>query len=248
LKESTLYLTTASRQGALSLLLNPSAPKFSQTSRLVRKMDFFSNKFDSVDTPFCRRCGTCCRKGGPAFHLADRPLIESGTIPLRDLFTIRKGERVKDPIRGVVRPVDTELIKIRGGANTWTCTFFDERDSSCRIYTGRPLECRLLKCWDTTDVEEMTARECLTRRHLLEGVAGLWDLVAEHEARCSCEKLGEMMAHFKKEQQKRTKKAIAEILNYDRHLRQLVVEKSRIDPEILDFLFGRPLEKILVMV
>jgi Fe-S-cluster containining protein len=228
--------------------MNPSAPKFSQTSRLVSKMNFFSNKFDSVDVHSCRRCGTCCRKGGPAFHLADRPLIESGTIPLRDLFTIRKGERVKDPILGVVRPVDIELIKIRGAANTWICTFFDERDSSCRIYTERPLECRLLKCWDTTDVEEMTARDCLTRRHLLEGVAGLWEMVAEHEARCGCEKLAEMMAYLKKGRRKTTEKAIAEILNYDRHLRRLVVEKSRIDPAILDFLFGRPLEKILAMV
>ena len=215
---------------------------------MIRPVDSQNKSSDQTDTRACRRCGTCCRKGGPAFHLADRPLIEIGTIPLRHLFTIRKGERAKDPIRGVVRPVSTELIKLKGSANTWTCTFFNERDSSCRIYTGRPLECRLLKCWDTTDVEEMTARECLTRRHLLEGVAGLWDLVAEHEARCSCEKLVEMMALFKKERQKRTERAIAEILNYDRHLRRLVVEKSRIDPEILDFLFGRPLEKILVMV
>jgi Fe-S-cluster containining protein len=213
-----------------------------------KKMNSHSNKFDSADIPSCRRCGTCCRKGGPAFHLADRPLIESGTIPLRYLFTIRKGERVKDPIRGMVRPVATELIKLKGSANTWTCTFFDERDSSCRIYTDRPLECRLLKCWDTTDVEEMTARDCLTRRHLLEGVAGLWDLVTEHEARCSCEKFTEMMAHLKKERRKRTEKAVAEMLSYDRHLRRLVVEKSRIDPEILDFLFGRPLEKILAIV
>jgi len=205
--------------------------------------------YSSVPTvPFtCRRCGTCCRKGGPAFHFADRPLIEKGTIPLRNLFTIRKGERVKDPIRGVVRAVSTELIKLKGISNTWTCTFFNEGDFSCRIYTERPLECRLLKCWDTTDVEEMAARDCLTRRHLLEGVAGLWEMVAEHEARCGCEKLAEMMAYLKKERQKRTENAIAEILNYDRHLRRLVVEKSRIDPEILDFLFGRPLEKILAM-
>ncbi|MGA8019046.1 MAG: YkgJ family cysteine cluster protein [Desulfobacterales bacterium] len=215
---------------------------------MIRPTKRQNNTSDPTVTFTCRRCGTCCRKGGPAFHLADRPLIEKGTIPLRYLFTIRKGERAKDPIRGVVRPVSTELIKLKGSANTWTCTFFNDLDLSCRIYTGRPLECRLLKCWDTTDVEEMTDRECLTRRHLLEGVAGLWDLVAEHEARCSCEKLTEMMAHFKKERQKRTEKAIAEILNYDRHLRRLVVEKSRIDPEILDFLFGRPLEKILAMV
>lgn len=211
-------------------------------------MDFHSHRFDSADTPYCRRCGTCCRKGGPAFHLADRPLIEKGTIPLRHLFTIRKGERVKDPMRGLVRPVKTELIKIKGGANTWTCTFFDERDFSCRIYSARPLECRLLKCWDTTDVEEMAARDRLTRRHLMENVAGIWDLVAEHEARCNCEKLGEMMAYFKKERQQRTQKAIAEIINYDRLLRQLVLERSRIDPEILDLLFGRSLEKILVMI
>jgi Fe-S-cluster containining protein len=215
---------------------------------VIRPLNSQNKSPDQTDTRACRRCGTCCRKGGPAFHLADRPLIEKGTIPLRHLFTIRKGERAKDPIRGVVRPVSTELIKLKGSANTWTCTFFNERDLSCRIYTDRPLECRLLKCWDTTDVEEITDRECLTRRHLLEGVTGLWDLVAEHEVRCSCEKLAEMMAHFKKEGQKKTEKAIAEILNYDRHLRRLVVEKSRIDPEILDFLFGRPLEKILAMV
>jgi Fe-S-cluster containining protein len=228
--------------------MNLSAPTSPATTRVVRKMNFHSNRSDSAATHFCRRCGTCCRKGGPAFHLADRPLIEKGTIPLRYLFTIRKGERVKDPIRGVVRPLSTELIKLKGSANTWTCTFFNEGDFSCRIYTDRPLECRLLKCWDTADVEEVTAIDCLTRRHLLEGVAGLWDLVAEHEARCDCEKLAEMMAHLKKKRQKRTENAVAEMLNYDRHLRRLVVEKSRIDPEILDFLFGRPLEKILAMV
>jgi Fe-S-cluster containining protein len=222
--------------------------RFTENLKVIMPVDFQNKTSDPTNTPSCRRCGTCCRKGGPAFHLADRPLIEKGTIPLRHLFTIRKGERVKDPIRGVVRPVGTELIKLKGGANTWTCTFFNQGDLSCRIYTDRPLECRLLKCWDTTDAEEVTARDRLTRRHLLEGAAGLWDLVVEHEARCSCEKLGEMMAQLKKERQQRTKKAIAEILNYDRHFRQLVVEKSRIDPEILDFLFGRPLEKILAMV
>jgi Fe-S-cluster containining protein len=228
--------------------MNLSAPTSPETTRVVRKMNFHNNRSDSAATHSCRRCGTCCRKGGPAFHLADRPLIEKGTIPLRYLFTIRKGERVKDPIRGVVRPVSTELIKLKGSANTWTCTFFNERDLGCRIYSGRPLECRLLKCWDTTDVEEMTAKDCLTRRDLLEGVAGLWDMVAEHETRCSCVKLAEMMANLKKERPKRTEKAVAEMLNYDRHLRRLVVQKSRIDPEILDFLFGRPLEKILAML
>jgi Fe-S-cluster containining protein len=210
-------------------------------------MDFQNNRLEPVDSFACRRCGTCCRKGGAAFHLADRPLIEKGTIALRHLFTIRKGERVSDPIRGAVLPVDAELIKLKGGRNTWICTFFDEQDVSCRIYTDRPLECRLLKCWDTAELEEIYARDRLTRRHLLEGVAGLWELVTEHEARCSYAKLGELMAQFKSGRQKKTENAVAEIVAYDRHLRRLAVEKGRIDSEILDFLFGRPLHKTLKM-
>jgi hypothetical protein len=29
----------------------------------------------------CRRCGTCCRKGGPALHREDRHLVVDGLIP-----------------------------------------------------------------------------------------------------------------------------------------------------------------------
>jgi Fe-S-cluster containining protein len=28
----------------------------------------------------CIRCGTCCKKGGPSFHLEDKMLIEKGII------------------------------------------------------------------------------------------------------------------------------------------------------------------------
>ena len=79
-------------------------------------------------------------------------------------------------------------------------------------------------------------------------VAGLWDLVVEHEAWCGWGNLGEMAARHKKDRDNSTGKAMAEIIAYDRHLRRLVVEKSGIDPQILDFLFGRSLEKILAMI
>ncbi|MFZ1199260.1 MAG: YkgJ family cysteine cluster protein [Desulfobacterales bacterium] len=211
-------------------------------------MDFRNNRVDSSDSFSCKRCGTCCRKGGPAFHLSDRPLIENGIIPLRYLMTIRKGERVNDPVRGVLEPVGAELIKLKGGYDTWTCTFFDGRNSGCRIYADRPVECRLLKCWDTTDLETIYEKDRLTRRHLLENVAGLWDLVMSHEEKCSWGKLGEMVARLKKDGDNSAGKVMAEIVAYDRHLRRLVVENSGIDPQILDFLFGRPLAKILAMI
>jgi Fe-S-cluster containining protein len=48
----------------------------------------------------CRRCGTCCEKGGPSLHREDRPLVDNGQIPVRHLFTIRRGELAQDNIKG----------------------------------------------------------------------------------------------------------------------------------------------------
>ena len=60
----------------------------------------------------CHRCGTCCEKGGPSLHREDRPMIDDGRIPARCLFTIRRGERVRDNVKGTLVPLSEEVIKI----------------------------------------------------------------------------------------------------------------------------------------
>jgi len=95
----------------------------------------------------CKRCGTCCKKGGPCFHVEDKMLIEKGVILIKYLYNIRKGESAYDNIKGCLIPVTSELIKIKG---------------------------------------------------------------------------------------------IYDILGYDDSIRELVVKKGKMDPENLDFLFGRP--------
>ncbi|HSO67896.1 MAG TPA: YkgJ family cysteine cluster protein, partial [Desulfatirhabdiaceae bacterium] len=87
----------------------------------------------------CLRCGTCCKKGGPCLHDADRVLVESGIIPLANLWTIRVGEMVHDPIAGIVRSTDDEIIKINGRSNSPTCLYFDDAHNTCEIYMNRPL-------------------------------------------------------------------------------------------------------------
>lgn len=196
-------------------------------------------------TSECRRCGTCCRKGGPALHLDDRPLIEGGTIPLRCLYTIRRGEPAYDAIRGAVLPVASEIIKLMGSGDEWTCTFYDEAERHCCIYSDRPLECRLLKCWDTRDLEKLYETDRLTRKDLLEPVAGLWDLVADHEMRCGYERVGALAARVRAGNDDALMAAVREAVNYDAELRRLLIEKSLCDPQILDFLLGRPLEIII---
>ena len=190
----------------------------------------------------CRCCGTCCKKGGPALHGADRPLIESGTILLRHLYTIRVGERVFDPIRGGILPLTSEVIKIKSGANSSICTFYDGHNRKCRVYAQRPIECQLLECWNTRAIEKMYERDRLTRKDILEDVNGLWELVADHEQRCGYRRLGDLISRLKKGQNKKLVAELGEMINYDSQLRQLVLEKCQIESEMRDFLFGRPLE------
>jgi len=196
----------------------------------------------------CKRCGTCCEKGGPGLHHEDRPLVESGSIPAKYLYTIRRGELVRDDIRGRLAPLAEEIVKIKGQDGKWTCMFYDRQTRGCRIYAHRPLECRVLNCRDTGPIEEIYDKGRLTRRDLLATVAGLWELIEDHEQRCSYAQLEAWVREgvspdevFKQEE------SIFETLRYDAHVRQLAVEKGGLDAELLAFVFGRPLTETIRM-
>jgi Fe-S-cluster containining protein len=193
----------------------------------------------------CIRCGTCCEKGGPSFHLQDRALIETGVIPAACLYTIRKGELARDNVKGGLVPVDADVIKIKGKKDSWTCVFLDERQKACSIYEDRPLECRALKCWDTREIERIYARERLSRRDLLSEIKGLWDIIEDHQARCDYTKIRKLIEAVKHGHRRTARRDLLEIVRYDVEIRQLVVARGELDAEMLNFLFGRPLEKTL---
>lgn len=191
----------------------------------------------------CRRCGTCCLKGGPTFHVEDRVLIDSGLIPARHLLTLRKGELVNDAIRGCLLPLESEMIKIKGLNRAWTCVFFDKTGPACRIYEHRPLECRILKCWDTREIEAVYRRNRLTRKDLLSEIPALWCLIEDHDRRCSHAMLQKLLDS--KSCGAAAKKKIQEMVEYDRSIRMLVVEKAGVESNMLDFLFGRALPEAM---
>ncbi len=193
----------------------------------------------------CQCCGTCCKAGGPALHLEDRALVQSGKIPLKDLYTIRAGELARDNVQGTLQPVTSELIKIKGVGGTWTCCHYDPESKGCTVYDDRPLECRVLNCRDTAAIEAIYDQQRLTRKDLLDTVPHLWDLVEEHEKKCSYRVLAELAARLKEGPDQGTADNLVEMVGYDSHLRELVKEKGRPDPALLDFLFGRPLTDTL---
>ena len=193
----------------------------------------------------CIRCGTCCEKGGPGFHIEDRILIDKGVIPSRYLYTIRKGELARDNVKGCLKPVESDIIKIKGKEDTWVCIFFDEIKKGCTIYNDRPLECRALKCWDTRELEQIYATTRLTRKDLVSGVKGLWDLIEDHQARCDYNKIQLLIKDLTGVKRNQTRQKLLEIIRYDAEIRNLVIFKGGLDTDMLDFLFGRPLTQTL---
>ena len=193
----------------------------------------------------CIRCGTCCEKGGPGFHIEDRMLIDKGVIPSRYLYTIRKGELAHDNVKGCLKPVDSDIIKIKGKKDTWVCIFFDEKNKGCTIYNDRPLECRALKCWDTRELEQCYANARLTRKDLVSGVKGLWDLIEDHQARCDYNKIQPLIKDLTGVKRTQARQKLLEIIRYDAEIRNLVISRGGLDADMLDFLFGRPLTETL---
>jgi len=196
-------------------------------------------------THCCQRCGTCCRNGGPALHLADRRLVEQGLIHTRHLYTIRRGERAQDPIRGGLVRVGVDIIKIKGSGGSWACCFLDIDSNQCRIYENRPLECRELACWDTSRLEQMYERDRLSRRDLLAGMDGLWELIVHHERRCDYDLIFSRRRDMTSPEAETARLHVAEIIAFDAEIRGLMISRGRLEPGMLDFLLGRPVEQVL---
>ena len=189
----------------------------------------------------CMRCGTCCEKGGPSFHHADKSLIEEGIIHSKYLYTIRKGELAYDNVKQSLEPVSSDVIKIKAKNNSRTCIFFNEAQSGCSIYENRPIECRALKCWDTQELEELYDKQRLTRKDLLSEIEGLWGLIRDHQERCNYQTIRKLVSTINSNKGDGAREKLTEIIQYDTEIRKLVVSTAGLSAEMLDFLLGRPL-------
>jgi hypothetical protein len=105
----------------------------------------------------------------------------------------------------------------------------------------------VLRCWDTREIEKIYSKNRLTRKDLISNVEGLWDLIEDHQKRCSYEKLTLFINSFKKHKNDKALKGILDIIKYDVKIRELVVQKGGLDPEMTDFIFGRPITETIRM-
>ena len=198
---------------------------------------------DMNETRQCRRCGTCCEKGGPAMHTEDLARIGSGGLALGDLITIRRGEMAVDPAHNRLVPVKHELVKIRGAKGSWQCCFYDGSRHACTIYEQRPLACRILKCWEPSASLALAGKDLLSRLQIIGKDHPLAELIKIHERRCPCPNLAELDAMSRLPG--KTIKSLEKLIGQDLEFRTRTAEQLGLSVEEEMFAFGRPVFHLL---
>ena len=199
-----------------------------------------------INRKTCIRCGTCCQKGGPVLHHQDKQILLEGHVGHEHLVTIRKGELAFDPVSGTLTPVAQELVKVRGKGNDWSCCFFDRENSSCTIYEHRFLECRLLKCWDPSELQSIIGKETVTRADLINPGDPVMDVIEFHERQCPYDEVEKLVAVLSAQNsQPQILARLHALIRRDLAIRAYAIAELGLKEECEPFIFGRPLFKVL---
>lgn len=189
-------------------------------------------------SPVCRRCGACCRLGGPALHRTDVPLVSRGVLPPTALRSLRRGEYVTDNVAGGIGPAAAELVMIAPGPDGRACRFFTAPDT-CAIHADRPLECRLLFCAAPEALAAAYDRERLTRADILGPAHPLAALCADHEAVVDLTRLAGLCRAALAGDAPARAEALR-LIRYDAAYRELLPAKAGVPPAAVPFYLGRP--------
>jgi Fe-S-cluster containining protein len=194
----------------------------------------------------CQRCGTCCVKGGPSLHLEDKELLTNGHIKHEQLITIRKGEMALSPSHEEPETIEKELIKIAGKGKDWECICLDRDGNSCTIYEHRPLECRVLECWDTSELESIAGQNTLTRADIIAPDNPINEFIKLHELKCPVPEPYRIRAALSSEADAPQALAqLTEIVRMDLAIRAEAVRRFDIPLSLELFYFGRPIHVML---
>ena len=194
----------------------------------------------------CKRCGTCCQKGGPVLHHEDKKILRDGHIGHKNLVTIRKGELARNPVNDLLEPVHQELIKVRGKGEDWSCCFYNEKDTSCSVYEHRLLECRLLKCWDPSELLNVIGRDTIIRADIINPDDPILEVIKTHELECPYHDIENAIDNILRERDKaKNLERLTRLVNKDLSLRHYALSELKLNRDFELFIFGRPLFKIL---
>lgn len=185
-------------------------------------------------------------KGGPVLHNDDKKILLSRHAGYQHLITIRKDELALNPVKNRIEPSEMELIKVKGRGKDWSCCFYDEKESACKIYEHRFLECRLLKCWDISDLISIIGKDTLVRRDIINHDDPILLIIEIHERECPYSQINKLIYALREEKDKSKIFAkLNDFINKDIAIRSYALSELGLKPEFESFIFGRRLFDIL---
>jgi len=193
----------------------------------------------------CACCGTCCRNGPPGLHLEDATLYTDGVLDKAGLLTLRRGEPVRDNVAGRVVDLSEEMVRLKSAPDSGACIKLQE-ENHCLVYDRRPVQCRALKCWDTSELERIYGRNRAGRLDLIPEGSALAEIIREHESGCFLPDLRDAVERLRREGGGGAAvERIGDMLSRDRWFRDYLRENAGAGEDVLRFLLGVPLEEIL---
>jgi Fe-S-cluster containining protein len=193
----------------------------------------------------CVRCGECCLAAGPTLQKTDLPLFFNHVLDGSLLYTIRKGELVRDNIHDALKFSDQELIKLREQKTGKGCILYDGANNACTIYDERPSQCRAFACWDDTEFKTIFSGPKANREDIIRD-PNLLRLISAHEKMCDYQIISDYVKQIRQQGESAVKKVL-KILEYDQDIRRLTHEKLGVDPQTMALLYGRPLSETIHM-
>lgn len=193
----------------------------------------------------CLKCGTCCEKNGPVLHVDDLDLIKGGILLPENLILLRRGEPAMDNIAQKPVLLKKELIKIRGKSpESWACVFHDSASKLCVIHKDRPVQCRIMECWNPEEITRSYQEDTLSRKDILVRASALEEIVLMHEEKCPVESFTGLM-RIEIDTPGQADHEINRMISFDKWFRKIFQEKTGADSRVLEYYFGRPLERLV---
>lgn len=175
-------------------------------------------------------------------HREDLPFLQGAGLSSTNLITIRKGEQAFNPLNETIEPATQELVKLAGKGASWECLFYDPVASSCTIHAERPIECRLLKCWDTEEIKKKIGTNCLSRLEIIDSHDPLRAHICRHEEKCSYTEANALLQQLPEPaNHEKALAALRTIMEHDLQIRDQAIALFQLSLQQELFYFGRPL-------
>jgi Fe-S-cluster containining protein len=174
--------------------------------------------------------------------MADLERLRQEILTWNEVYTLRAGEKVTSR-EGEVTHLPEERLKVREVPGTRQCWFYLAATNACRIYDDRPEQCRRQHCWgEPEDAPEPEA--FLSRRHLLQVLPEIWEIVSAHEERCALADVARAVTGLA-EGREEAGDPLFEALHFDHYLRQMLLQDWGLSTAAIELLLGRPLSEFL---